>query len=483
VVLLFHPWVFPFPSVLPSSVFNLWLFFMHHQFHRPMLMSIPFSENTNTHPETMIMNCRIYLKRGVALLAVAFATPLVATLQAVNYDESKVPAYTLPDPLVTQAGEPVADADTWRRVRRGEVLRLFETNVYGKTPPAAVKVRFDVTSVDTQALEGKATRKQITIGLAGHPDGPKMELLVYLPNDVPGPVPVFLGLNFGGNHTIHSDPGIAVCRSWVRNNSKLGIDDHRATPRSRGAAASRWQVERVLARRYGLATMYYGDIDPDYDDGFQDGIHPYFYAAGQRRPTADQWGSIAAWAWGLSRALDYIVTDSAVDPRHVAVLGHSRLGKTSLWAGAQDTRFALVISNDSGCGGAALSRRQFGETVAQINTSFPHWFCGNFKKFGDHEDALPVDQHTLIALVAPRPVVVCSAEGDRWADPRGEFLAALHADPVYRLLGTPGIATQKMPAANDLSISTITYHIRPGGHDVKLSDWQVFMDVADRYFR
>jgi hypothetical protein len=429
------------------------------------------------------MNVRNCLTTWIVLLAVALAASLVATVQAVNYDESKVPAYTLPDPLVTQSGQRVTDADTWRRARRGEILQLFETNVYGATPPVEVKVRFAVTSVDRQALDGKATRRQISIRLPGHPDGPEMDLLVYLPNDATGPVPVFLGLNFGGNHTINRDPGIAVCRSWVRNNAKLGIDDHRSTARLRGAAASRWPVEQILARGYGVATMYYGDIDPDYDDGFQNGIHPSFYQSGQQRPAANEWGSIGAWAWGLSRALDYLVTDAAVDAKHVAVMGHSRLGKTSLWAGAQDTRFALVISNDSGCGGAALSRRRFGETVARINTSFPHWFCGNFKKFDDHEDLLPVDQHELIALVAPRPVLICSAQEDRWADPRGEFLAALHADPVYRLLGTPGIATEKMPAINDLTIGAITYHIRPGGHDVKLSDWQVYMDVADRYFR
>jgi hypothetical protein len=410
-----------------------------------------------------------------SILATCTIAAAAADLPPVNYDEAKVPQYTLPDPLVLENGRPVTDADTWRNVRRGQIVQLFETNMYGKAPPRPACLRFVPVSTG-DALDGLAVRKQLTIRFTNGDSGPPINVLLYLPKKKSGPVPVFVGLNFEGNHTIHRDPGIALAEGW------LPVGDHRAHASQRGSAAHRWPVELILARGYGLATAYYGDIEPDRPDATT-GVRHYYQRTSASKPAADQWGAIAAWAWGLSRIMDYLATDKDVDARHVAVIGHSRLGKTALWAGAHDERFALVISNDSGCGGASLARRGVGETPLRITTAFPHWFCGNYKHFAGHVNDLPVDQHMVMALVAPRPLYVASAEEDRWADPHGEFLSAKAASPVYRLLGAVGLPATEMPTVEEPIMGTIAYHIRHGKHDVTRYDWQQYLAFADRQFK
>ena len=407
---------------------------------------------------------------AVLLLATAaLAAP------AANYDEAKVGTYTLPDPLRFEDGRIVAQAKGWP-ARRAEILELFRAHVYGRSPGKPAELRFELLEEDANALKGTATRRQVAIHFAGPNGKGSMELLVYLPRQPRRPAPVMCILNFQGNHAVCNDPAIRLSKQWMAERYK-GVVNHRATEAARGSEADRFPIERIIAAGFGLATAYYGDLDPDDDDdSFRNGVHPLFDPPGQR--PADAWGAIGAWAWGLSRAMDYLETDPRVDAKRVTVLGHSRLGKTALWAGAQDERFAMVVSNNSGCGGAALSRRRYGETVEVINTRFPHWFCRNFRQYNAREDRCPVDQHELIALIAPRPVYVASAEADRWADPRGEFLACLGADPVYRLLGTAGLPVKDMPPVGTPVTGTIAYHIRPAKHDMTPYDWDRYLALA-----
>lgn len=445
-----------------------------------------------------------------ALLVCAGAAILVGVPQEappINEDEAKVPAYTLPDPLRFERGGRVADAQAWHAQRRPELLRLFETQVYGRSAPAPTAMRFVTRAVDREALGGNAVRKQVSVLFTGSESGPSMDLLLYLPKGggdaAAGKRPAFLGLNFSGNHAIHPDPGITLSTRWMRDGDEKKVVDNRATEASRGTAASRWPVESILSRGFALVTAYYGDLEPDHPDGWKDGVRAHFRPRsdtalkmpphatqqdiealapdGPEDHRLDSWGAIGAWAWGLSRALDYLETDDDIDAARVAVIGHSRLGKTALWAGAQDQRFALVIANESGEGGAAITRRRFGETIARITTTFPHWFCGMFDYYREREDELPVDFHQLVGLIAPRPVYIASAAEDLWADPHGEFLSAKHAEPVYRLLGTDGLGVDDMPPVDTPVGRTIAYHVRQGAHDLTTYDWEQYLAFASRH--
>ena len=387
----------------------------------------------------------------------------------VNYDEALIGTYTLPDPLALANGKAVRDANAWSRKRRPEIVRLFEENQFGRSPGRPSDMSFDVFDKGTIALEGKALRRQVTIYFSRNKSGPKMDLLIYLPANARKPVPVFLNLGFTANSTAVDDPGIKAGEIWSR--------DKKRVPAPKGGTFGRLDVLPFLAQGIGVATVYYGDIEPDFLGGVPYGVRGSYLKPGQNEPAPDEWGAIAAWAWGLSRALDYLETDKAVDAKRVAIFGVSRLGKTVLWAGAHDPRFALVIASCSGEGGAALSRRNYGETIKHLTapTRYPYQFAGNYQKFGDHVDQFPVDAHMLIALIAPRPLLLQTGDADFWSDPKGEFRSAVAATPVYRLLGKQGVEQEQMPKDGELIGGTLGYYMHKGGHGTIASDWEVFL--------
>ncbi len=361
----------------------------------------------------------------------------------------------------------------WKKVHRPVIYDFFEREVYGRQPQRDVTVEYRLLDVDSAACGGVAVRRQVAMHIEGM--ATPVLLLVYHPREAVGSVPVFLGMNFKGNHNVEADEAIIISPNAPK---RLRRDP------ARGAAVLRWPLRMIIEAGYGVVTFCRADIDPDFDDGFRNGVHPLFYREGQTRPSADEWGTIAAWAWGLSRAMDYIEQDKMLNEKHVAVIGHSRLGKTALWAAATDPRFAIAISNNSGCTGAALSSRCQGETVFEINKRFPHWFCENYKRYSNAEHTLPIDQQGLIALIAPRPVYVASSAEDRWADPEGEFLAALFASPIYELYGRKGLSVKTMPAVHEPAAEgDIAYHVKAGKHGITAYDWEQYIRFADRYFK
>jgi|GEM_PF-157681 len=426
---------------------------------------------------------------GLLSMTTAFTARGIAAapLPEANYDEQKVRSFTLPDILAGPDGTPAANPEAWRQTARPHQLRLLESHVYGRRLPAVPVAPVGEVERTRVALAGDtpAIRLQARLRMGEAADAPLVDVLVYLPEPSrPGErVSVFLNLNFRGNQAETPDPAVRLASTWVYADKDAGVVDNRATEASRGTSSHRWPVEQMLRRGYGMATAYYGDIFPDRADG-----RPQSVLAALGRPVdgalpADEPGAIAAWAWGLSRILDWLVTLPEVDPARVIVVGHSRLGKTSLWAAACDERFAMAVSNESGCGGAALSRRNFGETVEVITSRFPHWFCPAFAGYAGRETELPCDQHTLLAMVAPRPLYVSSAVEDRWADPRGEFLSGVAAEPAWKLFGLAGLGTPDQPPVDTPVGDTVGYHVRSGKHDLLAYDWHRFADHADRTLR
>ncbi len=405
---------------------------------------------------------------GVAVFGQApSAPPAVVAGIPVNYDEARAAGYTLPDPLMFADGKPVQSAKDWLKKRRPEVLRLFEENQFGRSPGRPKDMSFDVFDKGTPAFEGKALRRQVTVYFSADKNGPKMDLLIYLPAGAKKKVPLLLNLGFMANSSVVSDPGVKPGEIWGKQKKRV--------PAPKGMNFGRLTVEPLLAQGIGVATVYYGDIDPDFDGGVQLGVRKLYLKPGQSQPAPDEWGSIAAWAWGISRALDYLETDKGVDAKRVGIMGISRLGKTVLWAGANDPRIALVIASCSGEGGASLSRRNYGENVKHLNVRFGYQFCANYQKWGDHPDQMPMDSHMLVALMAPRAVLLQTGDKDFWSDPKGEFLAAVAASPVFKLLGKPGVGTDQFPAPGQYLQGMPAYYMHSGGHGTVPSDWDIFL--------
>ena len=396
----------------------------------------------------------------------------------VNYDESKVGTYTLADPLILNNGKPVRDAKTWTEKRRPEIVEMFETQQYGRAPGRPADESFEITDKGTPAFDGKAIRKQVTIHLSKDPTWPAIHLLEYIPANAKKPVPIFFTINFGAIQNAVDDPGVTPEKVRDPKTNEL------ITPPANARSFGKINVTAFLDAGIGVATYYYAELDPDTLTGFPNGIRAKYLKPGQTDRAPDDWGSISAWAWGMSRVQDYFETDKQVDSKQVAIHGVSRLGKTVTWAGAHDQRFAAVIASCGGEGGAALSHRDYGETVAHLvaPTRYPYQFAANYAQYGGFPDKAPFDAHMLIALIAPRPVLLQTGSTDYWSDPKGEFLAAVAAGPVYKLLGKDPLDTTTWPAAKQPIFHDIAYYMHEGPHGMVPTDWDIYVQFLKLHF-
>jgi hypothetical protein len=421
-----------------------------------------------------ISKIQILALASVAAIAQTPPPAIVAGIP-VNYEESKTGDYKLPDPLTLLNGKPVRDKKTWTHQRRPELVKLFEENQFGRSPADHSNVSFEVFERGTPAFDGKAIRRQVTIHFGKDASSPKADLLLYLPAaQATKPVPVLVNISFSANASVIDDPDVKAGEFWNR--------EHQHVPATRGTGIGKLNPLPWLEHGIAFATIYYGDIDPDFAEGLPHGIRNLYLKAGQTAPASDEWGSIAAWGWGLSRVVDYLETDKSIDSKRIAILGVSRLGKTVLWAGAHDTRIALVIASCSGEGGAALSRRNYGETIKHLAVRFGYQFAGNYAKYGDRVDEFPVDSHLLISLIAPRPLLLQTGDQDKWSDPKGEYLAAVAAAPVYRLLGQTVELPPEMPAPGQAFLGPLGYYMHAGGHGTLPPDWDIFLKFVETHF-
>ena len=422
----------------------------------------------------------------------ALLAPLLAvTAIAADFPApEKLPAVAaLPDPLVMLDGTRVSRKEEWLTKRAPELRALFQHYMYGARPqPRTVSGK--IIREDKAALGGKATLREVLVdcGLAA-----PVHLLVVVPNQRTKPVACFLGMNFNGNYQLLDDPKILLLHGWTRESSP-GAEPNRAADAGRGKQKETWAIDQSIGRGYAVASFYSGDVVPDDKALAEAALKTFRASAGEERGPADT-ATIMAWSWGFSRMLDYLLTVPEIDGNRIAVVGHSRNGKTALVAAAFDERVALAIPSQAGCGGTAPDRvapdlaapqangRPAVETLPVINKAFPHWFGGHFKAFNEAPARLPFDQHALIALCAPRPVLLSNATEDKWANPPGQFEMLRAADSVYRLFTTDNLGAEKMPEVGKLLDSRLGYYIREGKHSMTTPDWKVWLDYADKWLK
>jgi len=379
----------------------------------------------------------------------------------VNYDEAEVGSYTLPDPLVLSNGKRVRDAETWRAKRRPEILRAYERLVYGRVPARPTAEHFEVVEASAPAFEGRAVRRQVVIHLAAGNDGPAIHLVEYVPASATGPVPMLLMLGFESPTHMFGDPEFGVS----------------SIPAELADLASAFPTTQYLDAGFGVAGINAFELDPDSADGYPGSVRAYFDGVDEGDRPSDAWGAVAAWGWGLSRAQDYLQTDTAVDAKRVAIYGASRYGRAVLWAGARDQRFAAVVACCSGKFGGALLRRNFGDA---LDTLPDYWFAHNLAKYVHDIDELPVDSNLLLALIAPRPVLLQTGRYDYAGDPKGEYLATVGAGPVYELLGATDLGASHWPPSRPI-LNDVAYLMHDGGHGTATDDWGVFLTFLQRH--
>lgn len=406
------------------------------------------------------------MKKNALLILVLFAQLIVFNSSAqkktdqfmgetVNYDEDQVPQYTLPNVLQKADGKLVRSKKAWEKERRPEIISLFKQNIYGQMPVTFDSIKFELTRKDTNAMDGRASLKEVTISIWNKGKTVAIPIVLFIPNNRKTPAPVFLLIN---------------------NRSKKNTDP------TRTVKSTFWPAEMIIEKGYAIASFHVADAAPDKKDTYQHGVIDQLYP--EQLNDDDGMKAIGAWAWAASRVMDYFENDKDIDARKVAIVGHSRGGKTSLWAGALDQRFAMVFSSCSGNSGASLSRRKYGETISLINKQFGYWFASNYKQYSNRVNELPVDQHMLIALMAPRPIYTTNAVEDRWADPRGSYLSLVNASPVYNLYGKKLNLSVEPPAVNVPIINSLVgYHFRSGIHDLNVYDWENFIRFADYHYQ